>query len=115
MKDLTKAHLDHGIYFFDQRDWTVYAGTFAHFYGCSFYGGIPSLIEAHELVEMVGMDGIRVRRDGEEAEYPVKDAPPCWRRHGLERVKNQLGKDYDSLPDGDAAEQAPIYPADDDL
>ena len=109
MTSSTKAHLDHGIYFLDQRDWTVYAGTFAHFYGCSFNGGIPSLIEADELVEMVGMDGIKVRRDGEDFQYPVKDAPPCWRRFGLERAKRR-GVDYDLLPDGNPDEEKPIYP-----
>lgn len=111
MTNPTKAHFDHGIYFLNMLDWTVYAGTFAHFYGCPFARGIPSLIEAHELVEMIGMNGIRVRRDGEIVEYPVKDAPPSWKRFGLEYAKNK-GYEYDKLPEGNPDEQTPLYPAD---
>ncbi len=106
MENMTKAHLDHGIYFLNQQDWTVYAGTFADFYGCPYHRGIPSLIEANELVEMIGMNAILVRRDGETTEYPVKDAPRHWRQFGLK------GRDYDSLQDGNPDEQTPIYPPD---
>jgi hypothetical protein len=111
MTNMTKAHFDHGIYFLNQLDWTVYAGTFAHFYGCPYARGIPSLIEADELVEMIGMNGILVRREGETTEYPVKDAPQAWKRFGLAHAKRK-GFDYDSLPEGNPDEQTPIYPED---
>jgi hypothetical protein len=91
----------------------VYAGTFAHFYGCPWDRGIPSLIEADELVEMIGMNGIRVRRDGEITVYPVKDAPPSWKQFGLAYAKRK-GYDYDSLPEGNPDEQTPIYPEEDE-
>ncbi len=108
MTNLTKAHLDHGIYFLNMQDWTVYAGTFAHFYGCPWDRGIPVLIEADELFEMIGMNGIRVRRDGEITEYALKDAPLSWRLFGLAYAKRK-GFDYQSLPEGNPDEQMPIY------
>ena len=112
MENMTKSHLDHGIYFLNQQDWTVYAGTFADFYGCPYHRGIPSLIEADEVVEMIGMNAILVRRDGEITEYPVKDAPHHWRQFGLSYAKRLSGKDYDSLLDGNPDEQTPIYSQD---
>ena len=62
-------------------------------------------------VSMIGMNGIRVRRDGEIVEYPVKDAPPSWKRFGSEYAKNK-GYEYDKLPEGNPDEQTPLYPAD---
>lgn len=112
MTNMTKASFDKGIWILDRKELVVYAGTYAHFYGSSFYGGLPYIVRAEELVRTVGMDAIVLNIKGEgELQYPVKDAPDCWRKTGLERWKG-FGTDYDNLPEGNVELIGPFYPDD---
>jgi len=114
MTNMTKANFDKGIWILDRKDFVVYAGTYAHFYGSSLYGGIPHIVSAEELVRTIGMDAIVLNiEDQGELQYPVKDAPECWRQAGLQRWKDQ-DIDYESLPQGNVEEIGPFYPDDSD-
>ena len=114
-REKTKAYFDARVFFLDQKDFTVYDGQRAHFHGCPRFGGIPEQLGPEAIVRFIGIDGVILKmNDGEEQEFPVKEAPAHWRDAGISWARARHGCVYEELPAGNLEEESPPYRADED-